>query len=166
LHTKYCIRKYTRIIYTEIVVASVLCRLDGGLCYYGSCLLIFSLNLFVIWGCLFVYCSAFALLFRRCLCHRLTPVLSCWTVVLYSHDNSYLSIEYNNLFPWIELTVSINTSSRRKYRKRYIDNFYLPLIKNLHCMREESKLNPGTTYRILHRMLILKRYDYYRRTSW
>ena len=66
---------------------------------------------------------------------------------IYSHDNSYLSMEYNNLVPLIDLTVSINTSSRRKYRKRYIDNFNLQ--KNLHYMREANKLILGIIYRIL-----------------
>ena len=60
------------------------------------------------------------------------------SVYINTHDNScYLSMEYNNRVPLIDLTVSINTSSRTKYRKRYIDNFNLLLMKNFHCMREE-----------------------------
>ena len=31
---------------------------------------------------------------------------------------NHLSMEYNNRVPLIDLTASINTSSRRKYRKR------------------------------------------------
>ena len=81
-------------------------------------------------------------------------------------DNSYLSVEYINWVLWIDLTISINTSSRRKYRKRYIDNFSLLMKKNSHYMREVNKLILGTIYRILPQMLILMRYDYYRRTSW
>ena len=81
-------------------------------------------------------------------------------------DNSYLSVEYINWVLWIDLTISINTSSRRKYRKRYIDNFSLLMKKNSHYMREVNKLILGTIYHILPQMLILMRYDYYRRTSW
>ena len=84
----------------------------------------------------------------------------------YAHDNSYLSVEYINWVLWIDLTISINTSSRRKYRKRYIDNFSLLMKKNSHYMREVNKLILGTIYHILPQMLILMRYDYYRRTSW
>ena len=82
-----------------------------------------------------------------------------------AHDNSYLSVEYINWVLWIDLTISINTSSRRKYRKRYIDNFSLLMKKNSHYMREVNKLILGTIYHILPQMLILMRYDYYRRTS-
>ena len=81
-------------------------------------------------------------------------------------DNSYLSVEYINWVLWIDLTISINTSSRRKYWKRYIDNFSLLMKKNSHYMREVNKLILGTIYHILPQMLILMRYDYYRRTSW
>ena len=83
-----------------------------------------------------------------------------------SHDNSYLSVEYINWVLLIDLTISINTSSRRKYRKRYIDIFSLLMKKNSHYMREVNKSILGTIYRILPQMLILMRYDYYRRTSW
>ena len=64
--------------------------------YSASCLIVFSAS--------FVSCS-------RCY----------WD---FFHDNSYLSIEYNNWVPLIDLTVSINTSSRRTYRKRYNFNIY------------------------------------------
>ena len=95
-------------------------------------------------------------------------VLSCFVFFFWccSHDNSYLSVEYINWVPLIDLTISINTSSRRKYRKRYIDNFSLLMKKNSHYMREVNKLILGTIYHILPQMLILMRYDYYRRTSW
>ena len=89
----------------------------------------------------------------------------CFYYPHHHHDNSYLSMEYNNRVHLIDLT-SINTSSRRKYRKRYIDNFSLLMKKNSHYMREVNKLILGTIYRILPQMLILMRYDYYRRTSW
>ena len=82
---------------------------------------------------------------------------------IYSHDNSYLSMEYNNWVPLIDPTVSINTSWKRKYRKRYIDNFNLQ--KNSHYMREANKLILAIIYRILPQMLILMPYDYYRRMS-
>ena len=75
-------------------------------------------------------------------------------------------MEYNNWVPLIDFTASINTSSRREYRKRYIDNFSLLMKKNSHYMREVNKLILGTIYHILPQMLILMRYDYYRRTSW
>ena len=88
------------------------------------------------------------------------------TLSLHAHANSYLSVEYINWVLWIDLTISINTSSRKKYRKRYIDNFSLLMKKNSHYMREVNKLILGTIYHILPQMLILMRYDYYRRTSW
>ena len=70
------------------------------------------------------------------------------------YHNSDLCIEYNNWVPWIDPTASINTSSKRKYRRRYIDDFKLPLIKNLHYMREENKLN-----RVKFIVIFPKRYD-------
>ena len=98
--------------------------------YSASCLIVFSAS--------FVSCS-------RCY----------WD---FFHDNSYLSIEYNNWVPLIDLTVSNNTSSRRTYRKRYIDNFNPLLKKNFRYMREVNKLTLGTIYHILPQTLILMRY--------
>ena len=95
-----------------------------------------------------------------------SSIRNCCFHHIYAHDNSYLSVEYINWVLWIDLTISINTSSRRKYRKRYIDNFSLLMKKNSHYMREVNKLILGTIYHILPQMLILMRYDYYRRTSW
>ena len=58
------------------------------------------------------------------------------------HNNSYLSMQYNYWVPLIDLTVSINTSPRRKYRKRYIDNFNLQ--KKIHYM--SARLNNRCLY--------------------
>ena len=121
-------------------------------CQYSAyCLIVFSFS--------FVSCSWCYWVFFF-VCNYAVIATDC------SHDNSYLSMEYNNGVPLIDHTMSINTSSRRKYRKRYIDNFNLLMKKNSHYKREVNKLILGTIYHILPQMLILKHYDYYRRTSW